>query len=128
MHFLAGRAGNKGTAITFIGPDEDQYAGDLVKALKESKAPIPEDLINMAKEHADKVKRGEAKHHGSGYGGSGFKFDTAEEDQEHAKKKVHTDTVCTHGVVCSTYMDVCMLFSNAICPCIVRVLGMQSLH
>lgn len=59
-----------------------------MKALKESKAPIPEDLIKMAKEHADKVKRGEAKAHGSGYGGSGFKFDTAEEDNVQAKKKV----------------------------------------
>lgn len=87
---LAGRAGNKGTAITFIGPEEDQYAGDLVKALKESKAPIPEDLIKMAKDHADKVKRGEAKAHGSGYGGSGFKFDTAEEDTVQAKKKVES--------------------------------------
>lgn len=37
-----GRAGNKGTAITFISADEDKYAPDLVKALKESKAPIPQ--------------------------------------------------------------------------------------
>ena len=28
-----GRAGNKGTAITFITKDEDQYAYDIVKAL-----------------------------------------------------------------------------------------------
>jgi superfamily II DNA/RNA helicase len=39
-----GRAGAKGTAITFIAPDEEQYAPDLVKALKESSAPIPQDL------------------------------------------------------------------------------------
>jgi ATP-dependent RNA helicase DDX46/PRP5 len=39
-----GRAGNKGTAITFIGPDEDRYAPDLVKALKESTATVPQDL------------------------------------------------------------------------------------
>ena len=37
-----GRAGNKGTAITFISNDEEKYAPDLVKALKESKAPIPQ--------------------------------------------------------------------------------------
>lgn len=36
-----GRAGNKGTAITFIGPDEERYAPDLVKALRESSAPVP---------------------------------------------------------------------------------------
>jgi superfamily II DNA/RNA helicase len=40
-----GRAGNKGTAITFIGPDEDRYAPDLVKALKESGAVVPQDLL-----------------------------------------------------------------------------------
>lgn len=37
-----GRAGNKGTAITFIGPDEDKFAPDLVKALRDSGAPIPQ--------------------------------------------------------------------------------------
>ena len=31
-----GRAGKKGTAITFITPDEDKYAPDLVKALTDS--------------------------------------------------------------------------------------------
>lgn len=30
--------------MTFIGPDEERYAPDLVRALKESGAPIPEDL------------------------------------------------------------------------------------
>jgi hypothetical protein len=39
-----GRAGNKGTAITFISDDEERYAPDLVKALRESGAPIPQDL------------------------------------------------------------------------------------
>jgi hypothetical protein len=37
-----GRAGNKGTAITFINPEDDKYAPDLVKALQESKAPVPQ--------------------------------------------------------------------------------------
>ena len=41
---LTGRAGNKGTAITFIAPEDDRYAPDLVKALKESGAPVPQDL------------------------------------------------------------------------------------
>jgi ATP-dependent RNA helicase DDX46/PRP5 len=40
-----GRAGAKGTAITFIAPDEEQYAPDLVKALKESSATVPQDLL-----------------------------------------------------------------------------------
>jgi len=37
-----GRAGNKGTAITFINPEDDKYAPDLVKALQESSAPVPQ--------------------------------------------------------------------------------------
>lgn len=59
-----------------------------MKALKESKAAIPEDLLTMAREHTEKVKRGEARAHGSGYGGSGFKFDSAEEDKEKDRRKV----------------------------------------
>lgn len=39
-----GRAGAAGTAVTFLSPHDDQYAPDLVKALRDSKAPIPADL------------------------------------------------------------------------------------
>ena len=41
-----GRAGNKGTAFTFITPDQVRYAGDIIKALELSEAPIPENLKN----------------------------------------------------------------------------------
>jgi len=43
-----GRAGRKGWAYTFITPEEDKYAPDLVKALKASNAEIPSELNNMA--------------------------------------------------------------------------------
>ena len=39
-----GRAGSAGTAVTFIAPSDDQYAPDLVKALRDSKVPVPADL------------------------------------------------------------------------------------
>jgi len=39
-----GRAGVKGTAITFITPEQDKYAPDLLRALTESNRPIPKDL------------------------------------------------------------------------------------
>lgn len=39
-----GRAGVKGTAITFITPEQEKYAPDLVRALSESSRPIPKDL------------------------------------------------------------------------------------
>jgi len=84
-----GRAGNKGTAITFIAAEnnEDQYAPDLVRALKESGAPIPDDLKKMAVEFEVKRKAGTVKAHGSGFGGSGYKFDKAEDNLVKKLKK-----------------------------------------
>ena len=73
-----GRAGNKGTAITFITPQEEQYAGDMVKALKQSKSPVPAELQAMADAFEAKVKEGAARHRRSGYATKGFKFDEAE--------------------------------------------------
>jgi superfamily II DNA/RNA helicase len=43
-----GRAGNKGTCITFITPEQDRYAVDLQKALEASKVEIPADLKKLA--------------------------------------------------------------------------------
>jgi ATP-dependent RNA helicase DDX46/PRP5 len=82
-----GRAGAKGTAVTFIAPEEEQYAPDLVKALKESGAAVPSDLAALAEGFERKRKAGTARGHGSGFGGTGFKFDGAEEDQVRAAKK-----------------------------------------
>ena len=84
----AGRAGNKGTAITFIAAEDDKFAPDLVKALKESAAPIPKDLQALADGFAEKRKAGTVQAHGTGYGGSGFKFDTTEEEERKAARKV----------------------------------------
>lgn len=36
-----GRAGNKGTAITFITPEEEMYSVDMIKALEMADAPVP---------------------------------------------------------------------------------------
>lgn len=82
-----GRAGAKGTAVTFISPDEEQYAPDLVKALKESNANIPTDLATLAEGFEKKRKAGLVKAHASGFGGSGFKFDEAEDEMVKMLKK-----------------------------------------
>ncbi|KAI3433563.1 hypothetical protein D9Q98_003374 [Chlorella vulgaris] len=82
-----GRAGAKGTAITFIGPDEEQYAPDLVKALRESSVPIPKDLLALADAFEKKRKEGRAQAHNSGFGGSGFKFDASEDNAVKAYRK-----------------------------------------
>jgi len=82
-----GRAGNKGTAVTFIAPDEEKYAPDLVKALTESGKPIPYALQEMADEFQKKFKQGLVKARGSGFGGSGYKFDEEEENEKMAARK-----------------------------------------
>jgi ATP-dependent RNA helicase DDX46/PRP5 len=39
-----GRAGAAGTAITFLAHSDEQYAPDLVKALRDSGKPVPLDV------------------------------------------------------------------------------------
>ncbi|KAI0229923.1 pre-mRNA processing RNA-helicase [Massospora cicadina] len=67
-----GRAGNKGTAYTFITPAQDRYANDIVKALKASNTPISNELQRLADEFGVKVKTGYAHQAGSGFGGKGL--------------------------------------------------------
>jgi hypothetical protein len=49
---------------------------------------LPQDLKEMAEKFHEKRKAGQAYAHGSGYGGSGFKFDASEENLVKQKKKV----------------------------------------
>ena len=51
-------------------------------------AGIPGDLLALAESFGAKRKAGTAQAHGSGYGGSGFKFDTLEEEERRAVRKV----------------------------------------
>ena len=59
-----------------------------MKALKESKAPIPKDLQALSDGFLEKCKAGTAQAHGTGFGGTGFKFDTTEEEERRAARKV----------------------------------------
>jgi ATP-dependent RNA helicase DDX46/PRP5 len=54
-----GRAGNKGTAYTFITHDECLYAADLIRALENSGNPVPDDLRKLDEEYQQKVLDGE---------------------------------------------------------------------
>ena len=78
-----GRAGQKGTAITFLQPNEDKYSIFLLQALHMGNIQPSKGLVEMAKEFKAKVERGEAKIFKNKLrDGSGFQFDANE------KKKI----------------------------------------
>ncbi|CDR87682.1 related to RNA helicase [Sporisorium scitamineum] len=79
-----GRAGQKGTCITFITPEQDRYARDIIAALKASSAHVPAELEAMAAAFKEKLAAGKAKAAGSGFGGKGL--DRLETDREKALK------------------------------------------
>uniref|UniRef100_V5GJU1 RNA helicase n=1 Tax=Kalmanozyma brasiliensis (strain GHG001) TaxID=1365824 RepID=V5GJU1_KALBG len=79
-----GRAGQKGTCITFITPEQDRYARDIIAALKASSANIPIELEAMAAAFKEKLAAGKAKAAGSGFGGKGL--DRLETDREKVLK------------------------------------------
>ncbi|CAM8969013.1 unnamed protein product [Rhodiola kirilowii] len=82
-----GRAGRKGCAITFISEEDARYAPDLVKALELSEQIVPADLKAIADGFMAKVHQGLEQAHGTGYGGSGFKFNEEEDEVRKAAKK-----------------------------------------
>jgi ATP-dependent RNA helicase DDX46/PRP5 len=71
-----------------------------MQALKESGAAVPGDLEALAEAFQVKRKAGTAQAHGSGFGGSGFKFDAAEEQEHKAERKVQDLQSCRLDVCC----------------------------
>ncbi|KAL1992343.1 hypothetical protein VTN49DRAFT_4375 [Thermomyces lanuginosus] len=67
-----GRAGNKGTAVTFLTEDQERYAVDIAKALRQSGQPVPEPVQKMVDSFMEKVKAGKEKASMSGFGGKGL--------------------------------------------------------
>lgn len=85
-----GRAGNKGTAVTFVTPEQDRFAPFLVKALTDANQPVPDDLQKLKDAFDVKVKAGQAKKSGSGFGGHGIERLEAVRDAKLAvQKKSH---------------------------------------
>ncbi|KAH8808268.1 putative Pre-mRNA-processing ATP-dependent RNA helicase prp5 [Xylogone sp. PMI_703] len=84
-----GRAGNKGTAVTFITEDQEQYAVGIAKALEQSGQPVPERLDEMRKSFREKVKAGKSKD-SSGFGGKGLeRLDAEREAARNRERKTH---------------------------------------
>lgn len=67
-----GRAGNKGESYTFLTPDQDKFAIDIMKALKMSGSKIPVDVQKLGDKYLDKIKAGTVKSLQAGYGGKGL--------------------------------------------------------
>ncbi|GAA5885607.1 hypothetical protein JCM6882_007492 [Rhodosporidiobolus microsporus] len=88
-----GRAGNTGTCVTFITPDQERYSVDILKALQASNAPVPTELEDIAKAFAEKVKAGKAQAASSGFGGKGLeRLDNDRESAMRAERAAHGET------------------------------------
>ncbi|KAI4524079.1 P-loop containing nucleoside triphosphate hydrolase protein [Schizophyllum commune Tattone D] len=85
-----GRAGNKGTCVTFIEPEQERYSVDIYRALKASNASVPKELEAMANGFLDKVKAGKAHVAGSGFGGKGLdRLDSERDAKQKAERKAY---------------------------------------
>ncbi|KAH0547024.1 probable ATP-dependent RNA helicase DDX46 [Cotesia glomerata] len=83
-----GRAGNKGYAYTFITPEQEKYAGDIIRAYELAGVLIPEKLkILWDRYRARLAADGKKVHTGGGFSGKGFKFDESEAALANEKKK-----------------------------------------
>ncbi|KAF8623420.1 hypothetical protein AX15_006363 [Amanita polypyramis BW_CC] len=85
-----GRAGNKGTCVTFITHEQERYSVDLYRALKASDAMVPKELEDLANGFLEKVKAGKAQAAGSGFGGKGLdRLDKERDARERAERKAY---------------------------------------
>ncbi|KAH3873458.1 hypothetical protein DPMN_036693 [Dreissena polymorpha] len=84
-----GRAGNKGTAFTFITPEQVRYAGDIIKALETAESSVPENLQKWWDEYKKQAEVDGIKiKSSSGFHGKGFKFDESEAMLSSERKKL----------------------------------------
>lgn len=84
-----GRAGNKGTAVTFVTGEQENCAPGIARALEQSGQPVPPQLEDMRKAFRDKVKSGKAKDQ-SGFGGKGLeRLDQEREAARVRERKTH---------------------------------------
>ncbi|KAJ2553734.1 pre-mRNA processing RNA-helicase [Coemansia sp. RSA 1933] len=81
-----GRAGNTGDAYTFITPDQERYANEVVKAMKLSELTPPDDVQELADLFLEKVRQGKEHHSSSksGFGGKGL--EKLDKDRDMVKK------------------------------------------
>ncbi|UJR21924.1 hypothetical protein I4U23_024993 [Adineta vaga] len=84
-----GRAGNIGYAYTFLTPEQDRYAGDILRALETSGTPVPDELLVLWDGYIKKMEAmGKKVKTFAGFGGHGYKFDKSETDLKDEQKKM----------------------------------------
>lgn len=90
-----GRAGNKGTAFTFLTHEQGRNAGDIIKAFELSKCEIPEDVMNLWNAYKFEMEKdGKKIFVNSGFSGTrGFKFNAEEDAQVSDQKKMQKFTL-----------------------------------
>jgi len=89
-----GRAGNKGTAFTFLTPEQGRNAGDISKAFEVSKVEVPDDVKQLWEDFkADMELQGKKVRMNSGFSGKGFKFNAEEDAQVSDAKKMQKFTL-----------------------------------
>merc|ERR1711939_868160 len=82
-----GRAGAKGTAVTFITEEQEQYSVGIAKALKQSGQPVPESVQKLVDTFMEKVKAGKERAGASGFGGKGLERLDQERDAAKARER-----------------------------------------
>ncbi|CAL8089985.1 unnamed protein product [Calicophoron daubneyi] len=84
-----GRAGNKGFAYTFLTPDQERQAGDVVRAFRQSGHKPPEELVAAWNAYKTRMESEGKKVYGSsGFRGKGFLFDEAEAQLSTEKRRL----------------------------------------
>ncbi|KAI9679033.1 MAG: putative ATP-dependent RNA helicase ddx46 [Trizodia sp. TS-e1964] len=82
-----GRAGNTGTAVTFLTEDQERYSIDIAKALRQSGQKVPEAVQKLVDSFLEKVKSGKEKASGSGFGGKGLEKLDQERDAARTRER-----------------------------------------
>ncbi|KAL2872095.1 DEAD/DEAH box RNA helicase [Aspergillus lucknowensis] len=82
-----GRAGNMGTAVTFLTEDQDRYSVDIAKALKQSGQEVPGPVQSLVDTFLEKVKAGKEKASASGFGGKGLERLDQERDAARMRER-----------------------------------------
>lgn len=83
-----GRAGNTGTAVTFLTEDQERYSVDIAKALKQSGQKVPEDVQKLVDSFLEKVRAGKEKTSKTfGFGGKGLERLDQERDAARMRER-----------------------------------------